>query len=89
MSATSPKDSATPERVSSSGVDSTLICMTPALSASAISPGVLPTPEKTIFDAGTPATKARFISPPETTSAPAPSLASAAITAILALALTA
>ena len=37
---------------------------------------VLPTPENRILLAGIPAASARFNSPPETTSAPAPSLAS-------------
>ena len=37
---------------------------------------VLPTPENKIFCGGMPAASARFSSPPETTSAPAPSFAS-------------
>jgi hypothetical protein len=38
-------------------------------------------PENMILFGGTPASSARFNSPPETTSAPAPSRASVAITA--------
>ena len=51
--------------------------------ASASSCAVLPTPENMILSAGTPAARARNSSPSETTSAPAPSLASVAITAWL------
>ena len=40
------------------------------------SASVLPTPENMIFSGGMPAASARFNSPPETTSAPAPSFAS-------------
>ena len=40
-------------------------------------------PENMILSAGTPASRARLSSPPETTSAPAPSLASVATTAWL------
>jgi hypothetical protein len=46
-----------------------------AFSASRISSGDLPTPANTIFEAGTPAFKARNSSPPDTMSAPLPSLA--------------
>ena len=46
-----------------------------AASAARSSASVLPTPENTILRAGMPAASARFSSPPETTSAPAPSLA--------------
>ncbi len=49
----------------------------------------LATPEKTMRSGGTPAASARRASPSETTSAPAPSRASVAITARLELALTA
>ena len=51
--------------------------------ASAISSAVLPTPENMILSAGMPAARARFNSPPDTTSAPAPSLAKVRITAWL------
>ena len=59
----------------------------PALSAKAISSSVLPTPEKTIFDAGIPAASALRISPSDTVSAPAPTCASVVSTAMLELAL--
>ena len=55
----------------------------PASTAAASSSAVLPMPENMIFSGGTPAASARFNSPPETTSAPAPSRASVAITAWL------
>ena len=45
-------------------------------------------PENMIWSRGTPAASARLSSPPDTTSAPAPSFASVAITAWLELALT-
>ena len=69
--------------------DSTLICRTPASSAARISSALLPTPEKTIRSAGTPAASAVASSPPETTSAPAPRRANVAMTAMLPFALTA
>ncbi len=47
-----------------------------AASAARSSASVLPTPENRILEGGMPAASARFNSPPETTSAPAPSLAS-------------
>ena len=47
-----------------------------AASAARSSASVLPTPENRIFCGGMPAASARFSSPPETTSAPAPSFAS-------------
>ena len=46
-----------------------------AASAARNSASVLPTPENSIFSGGMPAAIARFNSPPETTSAPAPSFA--------------
>jgi hypothetical protein len=49
--------------------------MMSASSAAVSSAAVLPTPENTIFEAGMPACSARRNSPPETTSAPAPSFA--------------
>ena len=61
--------------------DSTLTQRMPCSTASASSRSVLPTPENMIFCAGTPAARARNSSPSETTSAPAPSRASVAITA--------
>jgi hypothetical protein len=61
----------------------------PLSSASAISASVLPTPAKTIFLGGTFAASARFSSPAETMSAPAPSRAKVAITAWLLFALSA
>ena len=61
----------------------------PASSAAASSASVLPTPENTILSAGMPAVSARVSSPPETTSAPAPSPASVASTAWLELAFSA
>ena len=54
--------------------------------AIASSCAVLPTPENMILSGGMPAASARINSPPETTSAPAPSRASVAITAWLELA---
>ena len=48
-----------------------------------LSSAVLPTPENMILPGGIPAARARKSSPPETTSAPAPSRASVAITAWL------
>ena len=72
-----------------SGSDSTLISEMPASRAKAISLACLPTPEKTILLAGTPAARARRISPSETVSAPAPSRARVARTARFGLALTA
>lgn len=50
---------------------------------------VLPTPEKMIRSAGTPAARVRLISPSDTVSAPQPSLARVASTDRLELALTA
>jgi hypothetical protein len=50
-------------------------------SAAASSAAVLPMPENMILSRGTPAASARLSSPPDTTSVPAPSLASVAITA--------
>ncbi|ODN70349.1 hypothetical protein A6302_02327 [Methylobrevis pamukkalensis] len=79
--ATSPRAAAIADSASSSGSDSTLKQWMPASSASAISPAVLPTPEKAMRLAGTPAASARFSSPPETTSMPAPSRASVLSTA--------
>ena len=68
---------------SSSGSDSTLKQRMPSSTASASSRAVLPTPENMIFSGGTPAASARLSSPSDTTSAPAPSRASVAITAWL------
>ena len=76
-----PFEAAICDSSSSSGSDSTLMQRMPASIAAASSSAVLPTPENMIFSAGTPAASARFSSPPETTSAPAPSRASVAITA--------
>ena len=84
-----PAARATSSRAASSENDSTLNMRTPAAIASAISRRLLPTPEKTIFAAGTPARSARYSSPPETMSAPAPSFASAPRMAPLGFALTA
>ena len=78
-----PCSAAMRESSSSSGSDSTLKQWMPASSAKASSRAVLPTPEKTIFSGGMPAASARRSSPSETTSAPAPSRASVAITAWL------
>ena len=54
----------------------------------AFPPRVLPTPENTILSAGMPAASALASSPPDTTSAPAPSFARVFSTARLPLALT-
>jgi len=82
-----PTSRATSSSARSSPSDSTLNRRISALSASCISSRVLPTPEKMIFFGDTPARSARCSSPPETISAPAPALASVAITARLELAL--
>ena len=81
-----PLAAATSERASSSGSDSTLKQRMPSSIPSAISARVLPTPEKMILSAGTPAARARRSSPSETTSMPAPSRASVVSTAWLELA---
>ena len=80
---------ATSSSARSSLTDSTLNMRISAFSASRISSRVLPTPEKMIFRGGTPARSARYSSPPETISAPAPARASVEITPRLELALTA
>ena len=74
---------------SSSCADSTLKHPTPASSAAAISASRLPTPEKTMRPAGTPAASTRSSSPPDTMSNPAPSRPSTSMTARFELALTA
>jgi len=74
---------------SSSAEDSTLIWRTPMSMAKASSASVLPTPEKMMRSPGTPAARARRISPSDTVSAPQPSFASVASTDRLELALTA
>ena len=59
-------------------MDSTLKELRPlplSFKAKMISSSVFPTPEKTIFSAGIPASRALLSSPPETISAPEPSLA--------------
>ncbi len=84
-----PFAAATSLRRASSGSDSTLKQRIPASSPAAISRAVLPTPEKTIRFVGTFAASARRSSPSETTSMPAPSRASVAITAWFELALSA
>ena len=71
-----PVSTASRDSNSSSGSDSTLMHKIPAASAARSSTSVLPIPENRIFSGGMPAASARFSSPPETTSAPAPSLAS-------------
>jgi hypothetical protein len=73
----------------SSSADSTLSDLMPVSSAARISSFVLPTPEKTIRSAGTPARSAFASSPPETTSAPRPSSAAAWSSASASFALTA
>ncbi len=80
---------ATCDSAESSGSLSTLKHRMPASSACAISSRVLPTPEKTMRSPGMPAASARFSSPPETMSAPAPMRASVAMTAWLELAFSA
>ena len=79
--AVTPASPATAEIRSSSASDSALSWRMPERSARAISSRVLPTPENTIRCAGIPAASARRNSPAETTSAPAPSFANAAMTA--------
>ena len=72
------------ESSSSSGSDFDVeAAKMPASSAKAISRAVLPTPENTILRPGMPAASARRSSPSETTSMPAPSLASVSSTAWL------
>ncbi len=75
MRAVLPISAASRDSSSSSGSDSILMQRMSAESAARSSASVLPTPEKTIFEGGMPAARARFNSPPETTSAPAPSFA--------------
>ena len=53
----------------------------------ASSASVLPMPENMILSGGTPAVSTRFNSPPDTTSAPAPSRASVAITRLIGIGL--
>ena len=84
-----PLPAAMADSSSSSGSDSTLTQRMFSSSASASSAAVLPMPENMILSGGTPAASARLSSPPDTTSAPAPSFAKVAITAWLELALTA
>ena len=60
--------------------DSTLNSRISAFSASRISSRDFPTPAKMIFWGGTPARTARYSSPPDTMSAPAPARASVAST---------
>ena len=67
---------ASADKTSSSGSDSMLMHRMSCASAARSSSTVLPTPENTILLGGMPAASARAISPPDTTSAPAPSLAS-------------
>ena len=86
MRAIRPRAEATSESASSSGSDSTLKQRMSSSSASAISARVLPTPEKMILFAGTPAARARRSSPSETTSIPAPRRARVVSTAWLELA---
>ena len=86
IGATLPAATARADSSSSSGSDSTLKQRMPAASAKSISRAVLPTPENRILLAGMPAASARRNSPSETTSAPAPSLASVLSTAWLELA---
>ena len=71
-----PVSTASFDSNSSSGSDSTLMQRMSAASAARSSVSVLPTPENRILFGGMPAASARFNSPPETTSAPAPSFAS-------------
>ena len=76
MRAVRPVSVASFDSKSSSGSDSTLMQRIFAASAARSSGSVLPTPENKILLAGMPAASARFSSPPDTTSAPAPSFAS-------------
>ena len=76
-----PIESATSDRTTASGSDSTLKHRMSAASASSISLRVFPTPENTIRFPGTPAAKARLSSPTDTMSIPAPSRASVLSTA--------
>ena len=75
MSTVRPLPAAIADSSSSSGSDSTLTQRMSSSTASASSAAVLPTPENMILSGGTPAASARLSSPPETTSAPAPSFA--------------
>ncbi len=76
MGAVRPASCASDDSSASSGSDSMLMQRMSSASASRSSAAVLPTPENTILFAGMPAARARFNSPPDTTSAPAPSFAS-------------
>ena len=71
-----PASTASFDSNSSSGSDSTLMQRMSAASAARSSGSVLPTPENRILFGGIPAASARLSSPPDTTSAPAPSFAS-------------
>ena len=84
--ATLPIAAATSLSRSSSGSLSRLKHLMPSSSPRRISATVLPTPENTILRAGMPAAMARSSSPPDTTSAPAPSPATTFSTAWLELA---
>jgi hypothetical protein len=70
-----PVSTASRDSNSSSGSDSTLMQRISCANAARSSASVLPTPENTILFGGMPAASARFNSPPDTTSAPAPSFA--------------
>ena len=76
MRAVRPICAAIRDSASSSGSDSMLMQRMSCDTASRNSSAVLPTPENRILFAGMPAASARLSSPPDTTSAPAPSFAS-------------
>ncbi len=84
-----PSPTATSDSAAASSALSMLSWRMSASSAARISARVLPTPEKTMPEAGTPAARAARSSPSLTTSAPRPSRARVWTTAMLGLALVA
>jgi hypothetical protein len=84
-----PLPAAMADSSSNSASDSRLTQRMFSSTAKVSSAAVLPIPENIILSRGTPAASARLSSPPDTTSAPAPSFAKVAITAWFEFALTA
>ena len=87
--ASRPEAAASSASATSSGSLSTLNWKMPVSSPKRSSSRVLPTPENTMRPGGMPAASARFSSPADTTSAPAPRRARVAITPWLELAFSA
>ena len=89
MRARVPSVRPTSSTAASSAADSTLKSRMSAFSPSRISSRVLPTPANVIRWGSNPARSARYSSPPDTTSAPAPARASSPSTARFMFAFTA